>query len=132
MHETIFRFRSKHETSLILHDTFFFFQCSAVWGFLCVLMNKADNVENRRACYDVWKRKRVKFQPIVDELLQRNTLQSTVHHFDASSISTDDVKEMADTNRTTKYSGTSDMSELNTETPVNVPVNVCKIAEINI
>jgi hypothetical protein len=76
---------------------------SAIWGFLCVLMNKADNIENRRACYDVWKRKRIKFQPIVDELLQRNTFKCT-----------------------------SDMSELNNETPVNIPVDVCKIVEINI
>ena len=33
-----------------------------VWTRLCILMDKADNMENRRACYDVWKRKRAKWQ----------------------------------------------------------------------
>ncbi|CAF4547766.1 unnamed protein product, partial [Rotaria socialis] len=29
-----------------------------IWGHICTSMDKADNVVNRRACYDLWKRKR--------------------------------------------------------------------------
>ena len=37
-----------------------------VWNRLCILMDKADNTENQRACYDVWKRKRSKWQHSVE------------------------------------------------------------------
>ena len=41
-----------------------------IWGQLCILMDKADNMENRRACYDMWKRKRHKLQNIVTNFSQ--------------------------------------------------------------
>jgi hypothetical protein len=100
---------------------------SVIWGSLCISMHKADNLENRRACYDVWRRKRVKFQPVVDELLQRNTIQSAIHQIDSSLVSADNVKEMASTNITTKRIDSSEISELNNKTSVNIPINVCKI-----
>ena len=28
---------------------------SHIWSVLCVQMRKADNTENRRACYDAWR-----------------------------------------------------------------------------
>lgn len=41
-----------------------------VWGHLCILMSKADNDENRRACYDAWKKNRFNAHDIVNEMLQ--------------------------------------------------------------
>jgi len=105
---------------------------SAIWGYLCVLMNKADNAQNRRACYDIWKRIRVEFLSIIDESLQKNTLKSTIHQSDPSPIPSNDVREMADTNKTTKYSGEVEMSSLSNVTPVSIPIHVYEIAEINI
>ena len=40
------------------------------WGKLCILMSKADNLENRRACYDMWKRKGYKWQDMVSNTSQ--------------------------------------------------------------
>jgi hypothetical protein len=105
---------------------------NAIWGHLCVLMNKADNFENRRSCYDMWKRKRAKFQSIVDELLQKNTFKARIHQFDPPSISVNDVKRIADTNTSTKHNSELEILEQNNEKSINIPVNVCKIVEINI
>lgn len=35
-----------------------------IWGRLCKMMKKSDNIENRRACYDLWKRKGPKIQGV--------------------------------------------------------------------
>jgi hypothetical protein len=94
-------------------------------------MHKADNLDNRRACYDVWRRKRVKFQPVVDKLLEENTLESTIHQIDSSLVSLDNMKEMTNTNNTTKRIDSSEKSELNHKTSDNIPINVCKIIENN-
>ncbi|CAF1327049.1 unnamed protein product [Rotaria sp. Silwood1] len=40
-----------------------------IWGRICTLMNKADNVENRRACYDSWKRKRHVWNNLISDTL---------------------------------------------------------------
>ncbi|CAF0914813.1 unnamed protein product [Adineta steineri] len=41
-----------------------------VWGRLCIEMSKPDNIENRRACYDAWKKKRYNSHDIVSSILQ--------------------------------------------------------------
>jgi len=41
-----------------------------VWRRLCVEMRKPDNIENRRACYDGWKKKRYNSYGIVNSILQ--------------------------------------------------------------
>jgi hypothetical protein len=83
---------------------------SSIWGYVCVLMNKADNIKSRRACYDIYKRKRVKLQYIVDELIQKNTLTTTGHPSDPTPFSSDNLKEIVDAGTTT---------------PAGISVNVC-------
>ena len=41
-----------------------------IWGRLCVHMRKSDNSENRRACYDAWKKNRYNSHNIVNNILQ--------------------------------------------------------------
>ena len=50
-----------------------------IWAYLCVLMNKANNAENRRACHDVYKRRRAKFQPFINQLLEKYATQASNH-----------------------------------------------------
>jgi len=49
-----------------------------IWSQLCILMNKADNMGNQRACYDMWKRKRYNWQDIVSNTLQVCVLRSNI------------------------------------------------------
>lgn len=50
-----------------------------IWGYLCTLMNKGNNPENRRACYDIYKRKRVKLQSVLHQLVENHALQTIIH-----------------------------------------------------
>ena len=43
---------------------------SGIWSRLCALMDKADNTDNQRACYDAWRQKRYDSHNIVNRLLQ--------------------------------------------------------------
>ena len=41
-----------------------------VWGQLCMKMGKANNQENRRACFDLWRRKQYKCEEIINNIPQ--------------------------------------------------------------
>jgi hypothetical protein len=40
-----------------------------IWSRLCIQMGKPNNIENQRACYDVWKRKKYNSHDIVSRIL---------------------------------------------------------------
>ncbi|CAF1331295.1 unnamed protein product, partial [Rotaria sp. Silwood1] len=41
-----------------------------IWGHLCLLMGKANNKKNQRACFDLWNRKQYQLHRIVNNMLQ--------------------------------------------------------------
>ena len=42
---------------------------AGIWSRLCIQMGKADNTENRRACYDAWRQNRFDSNNIVNSIL---------------------------------------------------------------
>ncbi|CAF3760562.1 unnamed protein product, partial [Rotaria sp. Silwood1] len=60
-----------------------------IWGHLCLLMGKANNKKNQRACFDLWNRKQYQLHRIVNNMLQdtqqsnnNNTTQNDVPKID--------------------------------------------------
>ncbi|CAF3851389.1 unnamed protein product, partial [Rotaria magnacalcarata] len=41
-----------------------------IWGRICSRMGKGDNIENRRACYDFWKRKGYSLHSTIPDFMQ--------------------------------------------------------------
>ena len=41
-----------------------------IWGHLCLLMDRANNKKNQRACFDLWNRKQYQWHSIVNNILQ--------------------------------------------------------------
>lgn len=89
-----------------------------LWGDLCVSMGKANNAENRRACYDAYKRKRATFQPFVNQLIQKNDIELIARQFDALP---------------SPSNGTSEATQINS-TPMQVAIvcQVCKAFYVSI
>ncbi|CAF4796092.1 unnamed protein product [Rotaria socialis] len=61
-----------------------------IWGHICTSMDKADNVVNRRACYDLWKRKRHICNNLINDTLSVgfcnfNILCIFIYYFESSS-----------------------------------------------
>jgi hypothetical protein len=50
-----------------------------IWSRLCVQMGKADNIENRRACYDIWRQKRYNCRDIVNSILHVCVFRFNLH-----------------------------------------------------
>lgn len=88
-----------------------------IWGYLCVAMGKANNAENPRACYDAYRRKRVKFQTVVNQLIQENALQSIVCQSDPLPLPspTNDRNEMV---------------EISIPKPVAIASQVCQMLRV--
>jgi hypothetical protein len=40
-----------------------------IWSRLCIQMGKANNIENRRACFDAWKKNKYNSHEIVSGIL---------------------------------------------------------------
>lgn len=105
---------------------------SEIWGYLCILMNKADNTQNRRACYDIWKRKRLEFLCIINKSLQKNISKSTIHQSDSSSIPSNNMREIVEINKTTKCDDEKEIFNSNKSTLVSISIHVHEISDINI
>ena len=48
-----------------------------VWKRLCIVMEKPYNIENRRACYDAWKKNRYNSHNVVNIILQVSFLNTS-------------------------------------------------------
>lgn len=88
-----------------------------LWGYLCVSMGKANNAENRRACYDAYKRKQLKFQPLVNQLIQGKGFEPIVRRLDASPL------PLPSNDR-------SEMIEISNPTQVAIACQVCKLFHV--
>ena len=88
-----------------------------IWSYLCLLMNKANNAENRRACYDVYKRKRIIFQPFINQLLENYAAQSNNHQEDTLPSSSNGEKKIVEANNLTQ---------------ANIPIRVCTRIEMHL
>ncbi|CAF3077096.1 unnamed protein product [Rotaria sp. Silwood2] len=62
---------------------------SDIWGHLCLLMGKANNKKNQRACFDLWNRKQYQLHNIVNNTLQTQQSDIPVTHDITQAISSD-------------------------------------------
>ncbi|UJR13060.1 hypothetical protein I4U23_000086 [Adineta vaga] len=73
---------------------------SEIWGELCIKMGKKNSAENRRACFDLWKRKGYKSEEIINNMQQENEhvdnnnfVELVPTNIDKESPPTSEVKE---------------------------------------
>ena len=104
----------------------------AVWSHMCLLMGKPDNTENRRACYDIWKRKRFGSHDIVDEIRRKGISQCVIDRSDPSSVSSRDKKDVNNEHSKSNGERNSETSRDDHGTGDNTPVNLSRRSVINV
>ena len=97
-----------------------------VWSHICLSMDKPDNTENRRACYDIWKRKRFGSHDIVDEIRRKGMSQCVIDRSDSPSVSSHDERDVNNEDSKSKDGHSSETSQNDHETGDNAPVNLSK------
>jgi hypothetical protein len=104
----------------------------AIWGHLCLLMGKPDNTEHRRACYDIWKRKRFGSHDTVDEIRRKGISQCVLDRSDPSSASSNDKRNTNMENSKSNDGRNSETSPKDHGTQDNTPVNLSRRRCINV
>ena len=104
----------------------------AVWSHICLSMGKPDNTENRRACYDIWKRKRFGSHDIVDEIRQKGMSQCVIDRSDPPLVSSRDERDVNNENSKSNDGRSSETSRNDHGTGDNTLVNLSRRNFINV